>query len=358
MDALAGIITPTSLMYSEERLTLYAAAGLTPAHGTIVEVGTWRGASSVLMRQAADPTCRFYAVDPAPQPEAAEILAAHNVTLFQGTSRQFAEQLQGDIDLLLIDGDHSFHWGREDITALAPRLKPNAIVLFHDSKCLEHWGIRLVVEALFRQGTLRHPDLHMTGLTLGRFDAAAGLPDVDTYVQAARDHLSIPANLDVWGGNGKELFWGLAGTVLSLPRQLDNVRIIGKGLRGWIIKTLFDLPGTLFIDSDQATDPSLHYIVASHYWSEVHHKLTVWGNIPAYQVKELTDFTVSRMLYEDLLHKGGRVSRLARDDFQREFLDRLFSDMPGHELFALHQNGMLVSFISGLYRGGGSYSFD
>ena len=345
-------------MFSEERLALYAAAGLVPANGTIVEVGTWRGASSLLMRQAAPSTCRFFAVDPAPQPEATELLAAHNVTLFRGTSHQCVEQFHENIDLLLIDGDHSFYWGREDIMALAPRLNPGALVIFHDSKCLDHWGIRLVVEALFRQGALSHPEMNMTGLTVGRFVPAAGLPGVDIYAHVARDHLSIPANLEVWGGKGKIFFWDLASTILSLPQRLDNIRFVGKGLRGWLVKTLCDLPGELFLDSDQVKDPSLQYIVASHYWTEIFHKLTVWGNIPGYQLKELTDFAVSRILYEDILQKGTRLYRLSRDDFQREFFNRLFSDMPGHELFALHRNGMLVSFICGLYRRSAAYDFD
>ncbi|WP_029461116.1 class I SAM-dependent methyltransferase [Solidesulfovibrio alcoholivorans] len=355
MTALFDILNSTALVLPEERLALHAAAAAVPAGGIIVEVGTYNGMSALLMRRAAPPTCRVHAVDPFPQPGAVQRLSDHGVTLFQGTSRQFAAQFQEGIDLLLIDGDHSFHWVREDFMALAPLLRPGAVVAFHDAGVLPFWGIRLLVDVLELQGTMTRPAVYIGQLALGRFDPAAGLPTVDVYVRVARDHLAVPTDFGLWKTPADHVFEEYEYTALSLPHRLKDVRFIGRGLRGWLIKTLLDLPGEMFIDSGQARDPAMNYLVVSAYWTEIYRCLTQERGIPGHQLRAVTEFTVSRLLYADISGDRQGMCRLARDAFQREFLQALFAKMPGHELLALHHSGMLVSFFSGLFRG---FSYD
>ncbi len=355
MTALFDIFDSTALVLPEERLALHAAAAAVPADGVIVEIGTYNGMSALLMRQAAPPTCRIHAVDPFPQPGAVQRLGDHGVTFFQGTSRQFAARFQEGVDLLLIDGDHSFHWAREDFTALAPLLRPGAVVAFHDAGITPFWGIRLLVDALELQGALARPAVYIGQLALGRFDPAAGLPPVDAFVRVARDHLAVPTDFGLWKTPPDRVFEEYVYSALSVPRPLDGVRFIGRGLRGWLIKTLLDLPAAMFIDSSQARDPAMNYLVVSAYWAEIHRSLTQDRGIPAHRLRAVTEYTLSRLLYADISGDRQGLCRLARDAFQREFLLALFATMPGHELFALHQSGMLVSFLSGLFRG---FSYD
>jgi predicted O-methyltransferase YrrM len=54
------------------------------------------------------------------------------VTPLRGYSREIASQFTEQIDLLFIDGDHSYHGCLFDIQAWSPHLVRGATIIFHD----------------------------------------------------------------------------------------------------------------------------------------------------------------------------------------------------------------------------------
>jgi predicted O-methyltransferase YrrM len=134
----------------EERCLQWAAAQA-PSGGTIVEIGSYHGKSAVnlafsVRKQSND--VRIYCVDTWRNEN---IEFAKNVDVYQhfldntakyrdviATLRGRSEEVgatwdKGPIDVLFIDGDHSFEGVTADIRAWLPHVKPDGLLLFHDS---------------------------------------------------------------------------------------------------------------------------------------------------------------------------------------------------------------------------------
>ena len=136
--------------------TLVDAARRCPADGTIVEIGSFRGRSTIVLALAAAPSVRVVAIDPhagndrGPQEidgfavEASDDhavfvanLEAAGVTDRVRHLRMFSEAAQsevhGGIDALYIDGAHRFAPARADIRAWGDRVADGGTMLIHDS---------------------------------------------------------------------------------------------------------------------------------------------------------------------------------------------------------------------------------
>jgi predicted O-methyltransferase YrrM len=136
--------------------TLYDAADRCPPNGTIVEIGSFRGRSTIVLATAADPTVRIVAIDPhagndrGPQEidgfadEAADDhavfvanLAAAGVSDRITHLRRFSDEalgdVDGDIDVLYIDGAHRYAPALADIRAWGDRVAPGGTMLIHDA---------------------------------------------------------------------------------------------------------------------------------------------------------------------------------------------------------------------------------
>lgn len=124
----------------------------------IVELGTHRGASFLAMCQAVEEqmvTSRVFAVDTWEGDEHAgfygddiyQELRDYQQRNYAGISEmlrmRFNEALEyfadGSIDLLHIDGLHTYEAVREDFETWLPKLSPRAVVLFHDT-CVRERG--------------------------------------------------------------------------------------------------------------------------------------------------------------------------------------------------------------------------
>jgi predicted O-methyltransferase YrrM len=143
--------------FSPEQVERFAArAAEVPAGGRIVEIGSFRGRSTVVAGRSAVEGVEIVAIDPhagndrGPQEiegfedEAAEDNVVFNKNLAKaGVAdrvrhvRKFSNEahgdVEGDIDVLHIDGAHRFKPARDDIRTWGDRVTESGTMLIHDS---------------------------------------------------------------------------------------------------------------------------------------------------------------------------------------------------------------------------------
>ncbi|HEY1423089.1 MAG TPA: class I SAM-dependent methyltransferase [Candidatus Acidoferrum sp.] len=144
---------PGHLGEHEARLLgLFAAC--VPATGTIVEIGSFKGRSTVMLAKVAS----HYSLGPvvAIDPHNSPILLDHQVAeaassypdflnsikaagVFNDVEPQVAYSAQvaatwsRPIRLLWIDGDHSYEGAKQDLNGFLPHLVPSGVLAFHDA---------------------------------------------------------------------------------------------------------------------------------------------------------------------------------------------------------------------------------
>ena len=132
-----------------EEKCLYRSARSVRSGGTIVEVGSYYGRSASLMglgvrdsgrsaRICCVDTWQNTAVPDAPADIYDTFLSNVEpfrdlVTPLRGRSEEVAASWSGPIDLLFIDGDHSFEGCRRDIECWVPFVRSGGWILFHDT---------------------------------------------------------------------------------------------------------------------------------------------------------------------------------------------------------------------------------
>lgn len=167
-----GWMTP-----GQARLLWDGASAVKPG-GRIVEIGSFRGRSTIVLAKAAADSIEVIAIDPhagndrGPQEiEGFEQDAAedHEVFCRNLTAAGVAEKVRhlrrfssealaevpGDIDLLYIDGAHRFGPARDDIRRWGAKVVPGGSLLIHDSFSSVGVTAALVVE-LFAGGRFRY----------------------------------------------------------------------------------------------------------------------------------------------------------------------------------------------------------
>jgi predicted O-methyltransferase YrrM len=135
---------------------LYVAAHRVPAGGSIVEIGSFRGRSAVVLASAAPDGVEIVAIDPhaggdrgpgeiRPQAERGEAdnQAFHanlrragvedRVRLVRKLSGEALADVAGEIDLLYIDGAHRYSPASDDIDRWGARVRPGGSLLIHDA---------------------------------------------------------------------------------------------------------------------------------------------------------------------------------------------------------------------------------
>ena len=136
-------------MHSEQEAALLAA--LAAEAGRVVEIGVYEGGSAALLAAAMPPDGELHLIDPfGEQPDAlragwaADARAARRVVARAARagpqvhwhvaySQHVARRWNASIDLLFIDGDHSYAGVRRDFEMYAPLVTPRGgLVAFHD----------------------------------------------------------------------------------------------------------------------------------------------------------------------------------------------------------------------------------
>jgi predicted O-methyltransferase YrrM len=155
-DAFARAASIEGWLSEAQARRLWDAARRVPAGGLLVEIGSFRGRSAVVMASALGDRARLVAIDPhaggdrGPQEIAAEAergeadnraFAANlraagveaRVELVRRMSSDAHEAVDGVIDVLYVDGAHRFGPAREDIVRWGERVREGGTMLVHDS---------------------------------------------------------------------------------------------------------------------------------------------------------------------------------------------------------------------------------
>lgn len=91
-----------------------------------LEVGVDKGKSLSVAKMVAPPGVGIYGVDLRPDPK------VEGTRFIQGNSQDVAAIWDGPIDVLFIDGDHSYEGCRADIASWYPHMADEGVMLFHD----------------------------------------------------------------------------------------------------------------------------------------------------------------------------------------------------------------------------------
>ncbi len=174
--------------------TLFEAAVNCPSGGVIVEIGSFRGRSTIVLATAADPSVQVVAIDPhagndrGPQEidgfenEAADDhglfaanLAAAGVADRVRHIREFSDAaldvIDHEIDVLYIDGAHRYAPARADICAWGDRVNDGGTMLIHDS--FSSVGVTLaILRSLVFGGRFRYVG-RARSMTIYRADLSA-----------------------------------------------------------------------------------------------------------------------------------------------------------------------------------------
>jgi predicted O-methyltransferase YrrM len=186
VDGVEGWMSP------DQAEALYTAAAACRRGDQIVEIGSFRGRSTIVLASAAEPGVSVVAIDPhagndrGPNEldgfvdEAArdhqvfnDNLAAAGVTDRVRHVREMSDRahgsVDGDIAVLYIDGAHRYTPARRDIREWGARVRPGGTMLIHDSFSSVGVTLAIVRELMFgrrfryvgraRSLTIYHADL-------------------------------------------------------------------------------------------------------------------------------------------------------------------------------------------------------
>jgi hypothetical protein len=148
-----------------EKLLHYVSA--VPDAGTIVEIGTADGGTSLLMyRHCAGRGIKIITIDTAATKKAHGILKNTGVEMVSGCSWKYASEWKKfhteKVDLLFIDGDHSFIGVYRDFLRWNVHLGQKGAVLFHDVDPeyrggLAHYAVYIFTQTILRKKILARP---------------------------------------------------------------------------------------------------------------------------------------------------------------------------------------------------------
>lgn len=175
------------LRFDEAAKLFDLARALPEDHALVVEIGSWLGKSSLVLAKglSGKRNPELHCIDPfncaGDEVSAANyqrLAAEGDLTLLerfnrnmerggvrdivfvkQGFSHDFSGTFTHPIDMLFIDGDHSYASVRRDFEEWSPKVKPGGILAFHDVDRTASPGPRQVIDELVaRDRTWERPE--------------------------------------------------------------------------------------------------------------------------------------------------------------------------------------------------------
>jgi predicted O-methyltransferase YrrM len=147
-DIARGVASVEGWLSEAEGRTLFEAACQTQNRGAIVEIGSWKGRSTIWLAAGAHVARAnpILAIDPhhgSPEHRSADTLRdfqtnvarmglSNMVVPIVKSSEQAAADVDGPVELLFIDGDHRSESVAHDAELWLPRLIIGGTVMFHD----------------------------------------------------------------------------------------------------------------------------------------------------------------------------------------------------------------------------------
>jgi hypothetical protein len=332
-------------MRSDEKLFLAYVAATLPQGSLIVEVGTYTGGSANLLGLASEGRARVVSID-TNKPEDLSLLDQVGAEFFLGDAESYRAARSEPIDLLFIDGDHSFSGVRLDYERLAPLVRPGGIVAVHDFD-INHLGVKLFCDGLLRAGCLEQWRCTQR-LLVGRPVQGRPIPTADHYVDAIDRFMQVYDKSEYCKGWRKR-DQPLENFLYDFPTKLENVYFVRGSVRCRFLIPFFDLPLSRFISADQASDPTAKYYLCGYDTERTFETLRVHKKIPAHNVSSLNDFLVSMHIMRDILdNKGEKCLRMARNELEREIIEKAFLRLPEARVYRLHELGFLHYFFYNL----------
>jgi len=155
-EALAAVAGVEGWMTDAQARRLWDAAARLRAPATVVEIGSYRGRSAIVLARAAAPGVQIVAVDPhagtdrGPQeihgtPDEGDAdhdaftanLRAAGVTEAVRHVRAFSQEalgaVEGELDVVYVDGAHRYAPARDDLAGWGARVAPGGTLLVHDA---------------------------------------------------------------------------------------------------------------------------------------------------------------------------------------------------------------------------------
>jgi hypothetical protein len=177
-DVLAAVAEVEGWMTDAQARRLWDAARQVSARGRIVEIGSFRGRSTIVLAKAAAEGVELVAIDPhggadrGPNEYDPDIQLGnqdndafhanldragveHRVRHVRRPSQQALSEVQAPIEMLYIDGAHRYRFAKRDIEHWGARVEPEGNMLIHDS--YNAVGVMLAqLRLLFLSGTYRY----------------------------------------------------------------------------------------------------------------------------------------------------------------------------------------------------------
>jgi predicted O-methyltransferase YrrM len=160
----------------EERVFLYQIASKLSRNNTIVEIGSYLGASTCFLAAGCDRKGgHVYAIDTWENQALSEGLRntyeefldnisdyKHKITPIRSFSVDAAQDFSKPIDFIFVDGDHSYEGDMADLEAWLPKLKPKAWLVLHDIGWAEgvNRAIKEIVEPIAISKPIVLPNLY------------------------------------------------------------------------------------------------------------------------------------------------------------------------------------------------------
>lgn len=155
-DALASVTDIDGWMTDDQARRLWDRASALPAGSTVVEIGSFRGRSAIVLAKASLPEVEVVAIDPhagndagpqeisrpAGEGEADHVVFVANleaagvrdrIRYVRAFSQEALDEVDGEVDLLYIDGAHRYAPARDDIRRWGARVADGGTLLIHDS---------------------------------------------------------------------------------------------------------------------------------------------------------------------------------------------------------------------------------
>jgi predicted O-methyltransferase YrrM len=207
----------------EEGEALYELAKRCTGRGVIVEIGSWKGKSTICLGRGsrAGNGVRIYAVDPHADYRFGDFrenieraAIAELVTPVASLSQPAADDFHEPIELLFVDGSHEEALVREDFDKWVPKVIDGGWVAFHDTT----WTAgprRVVGERIYRSSEFKDVQFVVGSTTVARKVAR------NTFADRARARYVLGV---------KTAFW-LGSTALKKQRRLLPKQVVRLGRR-------------------------------------------------------------------------------------------------------------------------------